>query len=323
MDVLAGDIGGTKTALLRGRWQDGRLDVLAEARYDSTAYADLSGPVREFLGGLPAPPRACFAVAGPVEPAPGGGTQARITNLPWRLDSARLAGELGIGRVTLINDLAGVGHGIGLLRPEDIVDVQPATPRPHSPRAVLGVGTGLGMALLVPAGDGWHVYPSEGGHVDFAPLDDQQVRLREFARLRLGLERVSFERLAAGPGLALLHEFLGGPAVDAAIVSARADAGDTRARQAMQLFARLCGAVTGNLALTCLPFGGLYLSGGVVQKNEPLFASQTFLSAFRAKGRMADLLGEIPVRVIREPRVGLLGAAACAARESDGPPAGA
>jgi glucokinase len=152
--------------------------------------------------------------------------------------------------------------------------------------------------------------------VDFAPLDDQQVRLREFARLRLGVTQVSFERIASGPGLALLHEFLGGPAVDAATVSARAAAGDTRAWQAMQMFARLCGAVAGNLALTCLPFGGLYLAGGVVQKNEPLFASQTFLAAFRAKGRMADLLGNIPVRLIREPRVGLLGAAACAAGET-------
>jgi glucokinase len=316
MDVLAGDIGGTKTALLRGRWQDGRLDVLAEARYDSAAYADLAEPVREFLGGLPAPPQACFAVAGPVQPAPGGGTQARITNLPWQLDSARLAADLGIGSVTLINDLAGVGHGIAVLPPGDVVDIQPGTPRAYSPRAVLGVGTGLGMALLVPDRGGWRVFPSEGGHVDFAPLDDQQVRLREFARLRLGVSQVSFERLASGPGLALLHEFLGGPAVDAATVSSRAGAGDTRARQAMQLFARLCGAVAGNLALTCLPFGGLYLAGGVVQKNEPLFASQTFLTAFRAKGRMADLLADIPVRLIREPRVGLLGAAASAASDA-------
>ena len=316
MDVLAGDIGGTKTALLRGRWQDGRLDVLAEARYDSAAYADLAEPVREFLGGLPAPPQACFAVAGPVQPAPGGGTQARITNLPWQLDSARLAADLGIGSVTLINDLAGVGHGIAVLPPGDVVDIQPGTPRAYSPRAVLGVGTGLGMALLVPDRGGWRVFPSEGGHVDFAPLDDQQVRLREFARLRLGVSQVSFERLASGPGLALLHEFLGGPAVDAATVSSRVGAGDTRARQAMQLFARLCGAVAGNLALTCLPFGGLYLAGGVVQKNEPLFASQTFLTAFRAKGRMADLLDDIPVRLIREPRVGLLGAAASAASDA-------
>ena len=313
MELLAGDIGGTKTDLLRGRWHDGRLEVLAEARYDSAAYADLAAPVREFLGNTPAPPRACFAVAGPVQQAPGGGTQARITNLPWQLDSTRLAVELGIGQVTLINDLAGVGYGIAALGPDDLVTLQPGTAQPDGLRAVLGIGTGLGMALLVPQRGAWRVFPTEGGHVDFAPLDEQQVRLREFARLRLGLERVSFERLAAGPGLALIHEFLGGSVVDAATVSARAAAGDARARETMRLFARLCGAVAGNLALTCLPFGGLYLAGGVVQKNRALFASTAFLDAFHAKGRMAALLEQVPLRVVTESRVGLLGAATHAA----------
>lgn len=312
MEILAGDIGGTKTALLRGRWQNGRLYVLAEARYDSAAYADLAEPVRAFLGGASPPPVACFAVAGPVQPAPGGGTQARITNLPWQLDSARLQADLGVARVTLINDLAGVGHGIALLGANDCVTAQAGRPESDGLRAVIGIGTGLGVALLAPQHGGWRVFPSEGGHVDFAPLDDQQVRLREFARLRLGLERVSFERLAAGPGLALIHEFLGGPAVDAATVSARAAAGDARARETLHLFARLCGAMAGNLALTGLPFGGLYLAGGVVQKNLPLFCGKAFLDAFLAKGRMVGLLERVPIRLVTEPRVGLIGAAACA-----------
>jgi glucokinase len=264
-------------------------------------------------GGIKAPPRACFAVAGPIQPAPGGGTQARITNLPWLLDSAQLAGALGIERVTLINDLAGVGYGIAGLGPDRLVTVQPGSPQPDGLRAVIGVGTGLGMALLVPGRGDWRVFPTEGGHVDFAPLDEQQVRLREFARLRLGIARVSFERLASGPGLALVHEFLGGPAVDAATVSARAAAGDTRSKEAMRLFAGLCGAVAGNLALTCLPSGGLYLAGGVVQKNLKLFQSTAFVDAFRAKGRMADLLERVPVLAITEPDIGLLGAARAAA----------
>lgn len=319
MDLLAGDIGGTKTALLRGRWHNGRLDVLAEARYDSAAHADLAEPVRAFLGDAPPPLVACFAVAGPVQPAPGGGTQARITNLPWQLDSVRLEAELGIARVTLINDLAGVGHGVALLGPNDTVPVQSGTAQPDAPRAVLGIGTGLGMALLLPRRGAWRVLPSEGGHVDFAPLDDLQVRLREFARLRLGLERVSFERLASGPGLALIHEFLGGPGVDAATVSARAAAGDAHARETLHLFARLCGAVAGNLALTCLPFGGLYLAGGVVQKNLPLFRGAAFLEAFLAKGRMAALLERVPIHLVSEPRVGLIGAAACAAGSPGSP----
>jgi glucokinase len=318
MDLLAGDIGGTKTLLLRGRWQAGRLETLAEARFDSAAYADLTDIVGEFLAGVPVPQSACFAVAGPVRPARGGGTQARITNLPWELDSARLHSALGIRRVSLINDLAAVGHGIALLSPADVLTVQAGQPQVDGMRAVIGVGTGLGMALVVPGPGGGRVFPSEGGHVDFAPLDEQQVRLREFARARLGIDRVSCERLTAGPGLTLIHAFLGGDAAAPQTVAARAAAGDTLAGAAMQLFAALCGAVAGDLALTCLPFGGLYLAGGVAQKNQSLFRGPAFLDAFAAKGRMAGLLRQVPLRVITEPRVGLLGAARYAARSAGG-----
>jgi glucokinase len=317
MDLLAGDNGGTKTLLLRGRWLAGRLETLAEARFDSAAHADLADIVREFLAGAPPPQSACFAVAGPVQPAPGGGTQARITNLPWLLDSDRLGRVLGIGQVALINDLAAVGHGIGMLSASGVLTVQAGQPQADGLRAIMGIGTGLGMALVLPGRDGAQVFPSEGGHVDFAPLDEQQVRLREFARQRLAIARVSFERLAAGPGLALIHEFLGGAALDAPSIAAAATAGDAIADETLQLFARLCGAVAGNLALTCLPFGGLYLSGGVVQKNQPLFSSPAFVDAFHAKGRMAGLLRRMPLYVIGEPRVGLLGAAAHAARHVD------
>ena len=318
MDLLAGDIGGTKTLLLRARWQAGQLETLAQARFDSAAYPDLADIVGEFLSGVPAPPVACFAVAGPVQAAPGGGTQARITNLPWLLDSDRLARSLGIGRVDLINDLAAVGHGLAMLSPADVLTVQAGQPQADGMRAVIGVGTGLGMALVMPGPSGPRVFPSEGGHVDFAPLDDQQVRLREFARARLGIDRVSCERLMAGPGLTLIHEFVGGDAAAPETVAARAAAGDTPAGAAMQLFAALCGALAGDLALTCLPFGGLYLAGGVAQKNLSLFRSPAFLDAFQAKGRMAGLLRQVPLRVITEPRVGLLGAAGYAARSDGG-----
>ncbi len=318
MDLLAGDIGGTKTLLLRGRWQAGRLETLAEARFDSAAYPDLADIVGEFLAGVPAPQAACFAVAGPVQPAHGGGTQARITNLPWQLDSDRLVGALGIGRVDLINDLAAVGHGIAMLAPADVLTVQAGQPQIDGMRAVMGVGTGLGMALVVPGPGGGRVFPSEGGHVDFAPLDDQQVRLREFARARLGIDRVSCERLSAGPGITLIHDFLGGDAAEPDVVAARAAAGDAPANAALQLFAALCGAVAGDLALTCLPFGGLYLAGGVAQKNLSLFRAAAFLDAFHAKGRMAGLLRQVPLHIVTEPRVGLLGAAGYAARSGGG-----
>ncbi len=316
MDLLAGDIGGTKTLLLRGRWQDGRIQMLAEARFDSAAYPNLADLVIEFLAGAPTPQRTCFAVAGPVQPVAGGGSQARITNLPWLLDSARLAAALGVDTVRLINDLAAVGHGIAMLAPADLRSLQPGAPQPDGLRAVLGIGTGLGMALVAPGAPGStgeRVFPTEAGHVDFAPLDAQQVQLREFVRQRLGIDRVSCERLAAGPGLALVHEFLGGAALAPAAVATRAAAGDRLAGNALRLFAAVCGAVVGDLALTCLPFGGLYLAGGVVQKNLSVFESPAFLDAFHTKGRMSDLLRRLPLHAITESRVGLLGAARCAA----------
>lgn len=310
MEVLAGDIGGTKTLLLRGRWHEGRLETLAEARFASAAYADLADMVNEFLSGAPAPARACFAVAGPVQPAADGSRQARITNLPWRLDSRQLERATGIGEVDLINDLVGVGHGIAMLTPAEVLTVQAGAAQPQRLRAVLGIGTGLGMALLSPDG---RVFPTEAGHLAFAPLDDRQVQLRAFVRRRLGIERVSVERLVAGPGLALVHEFLGGGVVDPGDIADQAAAGEAPAGESMALFMALCGAVVGDLALACLPFGGLYLAGGVVQKNRIGVAGPDFRQAFAAKGRMAGVLQRLPLHVVTEPRVGLLGAARHAA----------
>ena len=314
MELLAGDIGGTKTLLLHGRWQQGQLQVLAQARFASAAYADLADMVGEFLGGTPAPARACFAVAGPVQPAAGGGLQARITNLPWQLDSRQLAKATGIGGVSLINDLVGVGHGVAMLTPADVLTVQAGVAQPQRLRAVLGIGTGLGMALLSPGGQ---VFPTEAGHVAFAPLDDRQVQLRAFVRRRLGVERVSVERLVAGPGLALVHEFLGGGVVDPGDIADQAAAGEVPAGESMALFMALCGAIVGDLALACLPFGGLYLAGGVAQKNHAGVAGPDFMQAFAAKGRMAGVLQRLPLHIITEPRVGLLGAARYAALGGD------
>ncbi len=316
MELLAGDIGGTKTLLLRARWRDGQAQVLAEKRFDSAAYADLADMVRQFLAGACAPVAACLAVAGPVQPAPGGGTQARITNLPWQLDSRRLAQTLGIARLHLINDLAAVGYGLDLLAPSDLVELQAGQVQAGSLRAVLGIGTGLGMALVAPAAGSGRVFPSEAGHVDFAPQDARQVQLREFVRQRLGGGRVSCERLVSGSGLALHYEFLGGDAVSPDTVAARAVAGDALAAEAMTLFATVCGAAIGNLTLTCLPFGGLYLAGGVVQKNLSLFGGSVFLDAVRDKGRMEAVVRQVPIYAITEPRIGLLGAARYATLEN-------
>jgi glucokinase len=329
--VLGGDVGGTKTLLMVAKCSATGCEPLVERGYPSGAYPSLEPIVAEFLQeALPAAgpvERACFAVAGPVHET-GSGQHARITNLPWVLDSARLGARLGIPHVRLINDFQGVGYGIDALGPDDLVVLQTGHERTHAPRALIGAGTGLGEGFLVWHADHYEVYPSEGGHVDFAPGDALQI---ELLRSLLGeLGRVSCERVLSGPGLVRIYAFLrergearespdlhqamaeGDPA--AAISRHALEHRDPLASLALELFVRIYGAQAGNLALTTLARGGVYLAGGIAPKIIDRLLTGDFLQAFNAKGRMAPLTAEMPVRVIRNPRVGLLGAALAASR---------
>ena len=326
---LAGDIGGTKTLL---RLSEEAADnpagrCLQEARYDSTAFDDLAPMVEAFLAeaGEPAPAGACFGVAGPVQ-GDDRHQRARLTNLPWQLDSDHLAQATGIGRVRLVNDFQAVGYGVEALEAGDLAPLQGGTATPEAPRLVLGAGTGLGVGLLFWQGDHYEAYPSEAGHLDFAATDERQVRLWRFLARHYG--RVSYERVVSGPGLAGIYRFLLeedgqpgeadpvlGAADPAAAVSERAlTAGETRANAALDLFCQVYGAVAGNLALACLADGGVYIAGGIAPRILPRLQAGGFLRAFTDKGRMGRLLEAMPVHVITQPKVGLLGAAAAAGR---------
>lgn len=328
--LLAGDIGGTKTLLRLAEESPGEAAGrrLHEARYDSAGYDDLAPMVEAFLSeaGEPAPDRACFGVAGPVEETDGGGQSARLTNLPWQLDSAGLAARTGIGRVRLINDFQAVGYGIEALAADDLAPLQAGSPTPGAPRLVVGAGTGLGVGLLFHDGNHYQAHPTEAGHADFAPTDEQQVRLWRTLAGQYG--RVSNERVVSGPGLTAIYRFLleehgraaaGDPVLaapdPAAAVSERAlTGGEAPANEALDLFCRVYGAVTGNLALTCLADGGVFIAGGIAPRILPRLQAGGFLAGFTGKGRMGRLLAGMPVQVITQPRVGLLGAAVAAAR---------
>jgi glucokinase len=329
--VLAGDIGGTKTLLALMDTEVGHR-TLAEQRYDSQAFDDFTQMLRLFVAdttGLPRPEAACFAIAGPVE-----GKRAKTTNLRWELDVDALANVLGTPRVRLINDFQAVGYGIEGLSGADVALLQVGDPRPQAPRAVLGAGTGLGQGILVWQYDHYEPLPTEGGHVDFAPTDDLQIELLRHLRHRFG--RVSFERVLSGPGLHNIYQFLqerhseqASPELRAAIeagdpaaaISRAAVAGtDPLAVQALEMFVAIYGAQAGNLALTCLACGGLYVAGGIAPKLLDQLRSGPFMSQFLAKGRMSTLLAKVPVQVILNPKVGLLGAALAAGRIP--PPAG-
>lgn len=326
--VLAGDIGGTKTLLqLAEICGDGRR-VLLEKRFSSAAYVSLNSIVREFLTGLPpiAIQGACFGVAGPVEAG-----QANITNLPWQIAASSIADEFGISQVRLINDFQAVAYGVDALSGDDFCTLQAGEAFSTGVRAVIGAGTGLGEGYMVwQSGlDQYQAMPSEGSHADFAPADAIQARLLDFLAASYG--HVSYERVVSGPGLVNIYTFLRdgekmateSPALrdamleedPAAAISRFALEGpDALASQALEMFVSVYGAEAGNLALKVLARGGVYLAGGIAPKILPKLREGSFLRAFAAKGRFAELMATIPVHVILNPKVGLLGAVLVASR---------
>ena len=175
MRVLAGDIGGTKVLLQLAEFERGSYRPLVERRFESAAYDGLLSIVREFLrtadpGGAAVPDAACFGVAGPVTPAPQGQV-ARVTNLPWLIDTRTIERELEIPRVRLINDFQAVAFAVETLWPQELIPLQEGERQIGAPCAVIGAGTGLGQALLVWQDGYYEAVATEGGHVDFAPTD--------------------------------------------------------------------------------------------------------------------------------------------------------
>lgn len=323
--VLAGDIGGTKTLLQLAEFEAGALRprrIVRAHRFDSAAYDGLAPMVREFLGDDGSSRvQACFGVAGPIA----GGVQrqtAQLTNLPWQLDSVALSAELGVGTVRLVNDFEAVGYGIEALVPDDLQVLQERSPRGDATRVVLGAGTGLGVALLLPCNGGYSILPTEGGHMDFAPADSLQEGLLAF--LRAELDHVSWERLVSGPGLTNIYRYLlsrdaADPAGDPLLQTpdpAAAIAGSAmpRARAALDLFISLYGAFAGNVALMTLAYGGVYLAGGIAPKLLPHLQQGTFARTFAAKGRMRPVAAAMPVYVVTNRQAGLLGALLAASR---------
>ena len=307
MRVLAGDIGGTKT-LLRSVEANG--DVSAEERYESLEYPAFDAVLQDFLPRIPGPvDSACFAVAGPVLNG-----RAEVTNVGWKLEEDALARRFSFGRVTLINDFYAIALGVPLLGDDDLLSLHPGTRDRKAPMAILGAGTGLGEAFVVNARD---VIPSEGGHADFAPQDEEQTRLFLYLREQHS-GHVSWERVCSGMGIASIYEFLSGETLGAAEVAQLADSGDARASHAMDIFVDVYGSEAGNLALKVLARGGVYLAGGVAAKNIPRFTNGRFVEAFLRKGRFRPLLETIPVDLIVNERVGLIGAVEGARRAMHG-----
>lgn len=312
--ILAADIGGTNARLLLGKvtaqgWQTVRQQVFA-----SRDYPTFDTLLQRFLLPDDRIRATCLAVAGPVVQQ-----QVRITHLPWQLDAAALAQRHPIGPVELINDFVAQAYGLPLLSADDLLTLQAGAPGSVGDQLLIGAGTGLGIATRVACGQHIHVIASEGGHADFAPHGAGQVALHAALLGRLG--RVSIEAVLSGPGLENIHGYLradtaadaGTPRLSAAGISAAALQGDVVAMQAMTLFLDIYGATAGNLALTNLPYGGVYITGGIAPRIVSCFNQGPFLAAFCDKPPKRELLQRLPVHVVLNDQLGLLGAAAHAA----------
>ena len=339
MTVLAGDVGGTNARLAIYEVVPGATigGPLFDKTYPSASYPSLDVIAEEFLttaaekvGAAARVTHACLGIAGPIE-----NNLCRATNLPWVIDGDALAPRLGIGRVRLVNDFTAAALGVTAVGPEALVGMGGGPPVARGPIAVLGAGTGLGQAFLLwsAGADAYQCVASEGGHVDLAARTPLEMGLVQFLTSKYG--RVSVERVLSGHGLVDVFAFLAeepacrglirpetnaalagrGPGHDpAAIISQRAMAGtDPICEMALSIFCSVLGAVAGNLALTVLATGGVFVAGGIAPRILGYLQRGAFREAFDRKGRLHTLVERIPAYVVTHPQLGLIGAAKIAA----------
>ena len=320
--ILAGDVGGTKVHLALYDFINGKLKYTRDEKYPARNYSGLEEIIKQFLGAEKAT-AACFGVPGPVRDG-----RLRLTNLPWTIDSRELSANLGIEHVFLINDLEANGYGLAELAPDQIYTLSEGDARQVGNRALVSAGTGLGEAMLIWNGRTHVPYPSEGGHADFAPRNEDEIDLLRFLRQKYN-GRISCERVVTGMGLSGIYEFLREvrgmeePAWLAAKIAGVDDPNSVITEMALAAKSEICekaldmfvsayGAEAGNLALKLLSVGGVYIGGGIAPRILEKLKDGTFMKAFTDKGRLSQLLINMPVRVILESRAALLGAAACA-----------
>jgi glucokinase len=317
--ILAGDIGGTKTNLAYFAVEGDVLIPDVVESYLSHQFDSLPGVLGAMLQDHPATiESAAFGIAGPIVNG-----RSTLTNLGWHVDAAEVAAFLKLDHVGLLNDLAATGYGALRLQEKDRVLLKEGTRVPQAAIAVIAAGTGLGEGGLVWDGSRYRALPSEGGHTDFAPRNELEIDLLRFL---LGkYERVSYERLVSGPGLLNLYHFFrsrasypeppwlkdslasGDPS--AAISQAGMDESDEVCVKSLEMFVTLYGAEAGNLTLKLLATGGVYVGGGIAPKILPKILNGPFVTSFTRKGRYSDLLKNIPIHVIVNDKIALMGAA--------------
>lgn len=317
--ILAGDVGGTKTILALFAIEGGEVKCLRKEQFSSARYPTFTELLATFLADADRQITAvCIGVAGIVING-----RCETTNLPWVLSSKEIGERVNSPNVWLLNDLEATAWGLLDLPEENFVELNPNAQTRQGNIAVVAAGTGLGEAIIAWDGVTHHVIASEGGHADFAPTNEQEIAL-----LRHLLEKypdhISCERLISGEGLVNIYQFLKhinyaptNPETEqlmterdhAAVIGEAGVAGsDVLSAEALKLFCKLYGSESGNLALKCLPYGGVYLAGGIGAKILPVLQQGDFMQGFLAKGRCRPVMQKMSVKVCTNPEVALLGA---------------
>ncbi|MHA6323856.1 glucokinase [Roseivivax sp. CAU 1753] len=304
--AVVADIGGTNTrvALARG----GTVAADSIRRYRNAENASLEAVLSHYLAEQQArPDAACVAMAGPVRDGVG-----KLTNLDWQVDKTSVAAATGATTVAVLNDLQAQGHALDALSPDVLIPVLPGKPAsPQAAKLVIGVGTGLNAAPVYRLGGQTLVPPSESGHVSLKARSADELRLRDWVARKH--EMPGFEDVLSGRGLERLHAFLceedgaGTPLSAAQIVDAAGQ--DDRADRTIALFTRLLGAYVGDLSLITLPFGGIYLCGGVTQHVAPHLTTALFSDAFCEKGRFSSFMRQFPMFIVTDDYAALTGCA--------------
>ena len=319
--ILAGDIGGTKTNLALFEKNGDILDKIFQKQFPSKEYNDFGDIINEFKGLAKehSITSACFGIAGPVIEE-----ECITTNLPWNIKTKKLKNTLLTKKVQILNDLEATAYGMLYISEEKFVSLNPKAKKSKGNIAVIAAGTGLGEAQLFFDGTNYHPIGCEGGHTDFAPLDDRQDKLLKWLRARFP-EHVSYERILSGSGIYTLYEFLkeSGFADEcesmknidkttdkSAMVSKCAlEENDPLSRETINLFCKIYGAEAGNLALKAMSLGGVYIGGGIAPKILPIIKNGLFIENFIEKGRFRSLMESMEIKISLDQETALLGAA--------------
>lgn len=309
LTALVADLGGTNTRVALTEGAAVRSDTIR--RFRNAEHPDLVSVLQSYLADFDVvPDAACVAMAGPVRDGVG-----ELTNLNWTIDRASVAVATGAGTVAVLNDLQAQGHALDVLRPDVIRTVLPGQPAgARAARLVIGIGTGMNAAAVYRLGDRTLVPPSEAGHVSLPAQTEDELRLLEWIARKHGTP--GFEDVLSGRGFERVYEWL----CDAADVEAPLDAGGIMqainngtsqvAEDAARVFIRMLGRAAGNLTLVHLPFGGIYLCGGVARHFAPHLDRLGFRAAFQDKGRFSEFMDQFPVHLVEDDYAALSGSAA-------------